>query len=721
MNLAFGRIHRYEEQVYAAVLGKIVGVYLGRPFEGWHKSAIEERWGFVDRYVHEDVDKPLVVSDDDISGTLTFVRGLEDSGLYADTPSDFFGDTWLNYLMEERTILWWGGRGMSTEHTAYLNLKEGVHAPESGCIARNGRTVAEQIGAQIFIDALGMVAPGKPALAADLARRAAGVSHDGEAVHAACVVAAMVSGAFAEKDMGRLLDIGVSVIPERSLIARVHADVRAWARRDRDWRRTWGRIDRKYGYHKYGGNCHVIPNHALMVMAWAYAPDDFRRCLGICATAGWDTDCNVGNVGSVMGLVAGLEGINREYEFQAPFADRLIIPTAEGSRGVSDVLAEALHIAAMGRRLAGREPEAPPSGGAVHHYSLPGALHGYLPEEGEFECRGTARVSNVGSPARGGSRCLCIDYAGLKAERVSRVSTPILPGGAGARYGGASQVQATPRLYSGMTVSLEGEAGRHQAGAASARLFVRHFATDGTPTAVFYGRAGRLQPGRAVRLSLKVPDTGGWPVKDLGVEIRSDGPGRTGAHQPGAASGRLYVHSVAFSGRPRLSFPVQAPMAQSGGAAGWVCDADHIRNHPFSDDAEPVMRLQKNQGRGIMVTGTADWSDYVLESRVNVHLAEAAGLIVRYQGLQRYLALVVTRDHLQLVERYYGDTVLAQVRARWKVDELHALKVVCRGRKIAAYCDGELVGEAEDRRLGCGGAGYLVESGLAGFRDTRVS
>ena len=32
----------YDEQVYAAVLGKIIGVYMGRPFEGWDKAKIEE-------------------------------------------------------------------------------------------------------------------------------------------------------------------------------------------------------------------------------------------------------------------------------------------------------------------------------------------------------------------------------------------------------------------------------------------------------------------------------------------------------------------------------------------------------------------------------------------------------------------------------------------------------------------------------------------------------
>jgi len=55
------------------------------------------------------------------------------------------------------------------------------------------------------------------------------VSHDGESVYAAQVVAAMVSAAFVEKNMEALLDIGVGVIPESSLVAAVHRDVRKWS------------------------------------------------------------------------------------------------------------------------------------------------------------------------------------------------------------------------------------------------------------------------------------------------------------------------------------------------------------------------------------------------------------------------------------------------------------------------------------------------------------
>ncbi len=257
----------YDSQVYAGVLGKIIGVFLGCPFEGWEKERIEEKWGVVDHYVHEDVGRPLVVPDDDIAGTLTFVRALEDSGLYADTPEEFFGKTWLNYLIENKTILWWGGMGLSTENTAYLRLKAGVPSPQSGSIELNGKTVAEQIGAQIFIDGFGLVCPGRPDLAARLAKKAARVSHDGEAVHAAMVVAAMEAAAFEEKDMERLLDLGVSFIPQDSLIARLHRDVRSWCKEDGDWRKTYQRIRQTYGYDTYGGNCHVVSNHALMVMA----------------------------------------------------------------------------------------------------------------------------------------------------------------------------------------------------------------------------------------------------------------------------------------------------------------------------------------------------------------------------------------------------------------------------------------------------------------------
>ena len=191
----------YDERVYAGVLGKIIGVYLGRPFEGWPNAMIEERLGEVDYYVHDKVGVPLIVTDDDISGTFTFIRALEDYGCDPQITPKQIGQTWLNYLIKERTVLWWGGMGNSTEHTAYLRLQQGIDAPMSGSMEMNGKVVSEQIGAQIFIDGWAMVMPGDPERAADFARRAGSVSHDGEALYGAQVLAAMEAQAFVEQDI----------------------------------------------------------------------------------------------------------------------------------------------------------------------------------------------------------------------------------------------------------------------------------------------------------------------------------------------------------------------------------------------------------------------------------------------------------------------------------------------------------------------------------------
>src|SRR5207247_2348459 len=98
-----------------------------------------------------------------------------------------------------------------------LKLKDGIPAPRSGSIAQNSKVVAEQIGAQIFIDGWAMVAPGDPELAADLACRAGSVSHDGEALCGAQVIAAMEAQAFVESNIDKLIDTAVRFIPRDSV------------------------------------------------------------------------------------------------------------------------------------------------------------------------------------------------------------------------------------------------------------------------------------------------------------------------------------------------------------------------------------------------------------------------------------------------------------------------------------------------------------------------
>src|ERR1700731_486593 len=56
-----------EEKIYAGVLGKILGVYHGRPVEGWSYERIRDRFGEVDYFVNDVLERPIVLPDDDIS------------------------------------------------------------------------------------------------------------------------------------------------------------------------------------------------------------------------------------------------------------------------------------------------------------------------------------------------------------------------------------------------------------------------------------------------------------------------------------------------------------------------------------------------------------------------------------------------------------------------------------------------------------------------------
>ena len=394
----------YPERAYAAVLGKLIGVYLGRPFENWTYRRIVRDLGPIEYYVHDRLDCPLVVTDDDVAGTFTFIRALEEHGanrrhlVARDRP-----DVAQRDRREPRHPVV-GRTGNSTEHTAWLNLKRGVHAPESGSIEVNGRTVAEQIGAQIFIDGWAIVAAGDPALAARLAEQAARVSHDGAAVEAAKLWAAMEAEAFVSRDMQHVIDVGLSQIAPSSPIARLVADVRDWRRRYADWRDTREEIERRYGYDKYPGNCHVVPNHALMIMAALYAPDDFSLAQTIVCTSGWDTDCNAGNVGCLMGAMLGLEGLEAGKDWRGPLADRMLISSADGGFAINDAVRVSERLVNLGHGSPGCRRSILPRAARNSISPDQGSVQGFMPSANARRCSAspmsTSRRPRARAPLR---------------------------------------------------------------------------------------------------------------------------------------------------------------------------------------------------------------------------------------------------------------------------------------------------------------------------------
>lgn len=693
----------YIERTYAGVLGKLIGVYLGRPFEGWSYERIMSEFGEINYYVHEKRNVPLVVPDDDISGTFTFLRALPDYGNSKEITAEQIGQTWLNYLIENRTILWWGGVGNSTEHTAYLRLKHGIPAPESGSIARNGKVVAEQIGAQIFIDGWGMVAPGDPELAADFARKAGSVSHDGEAIYGAQVVAAMEAAAYVESDLTKLIDIGTSFIPRGSVIFRLIADLREWRAKETDWREARKLLEKHYGYDKYGGNCHMVPNHGLVILSLLYGDDDFQKSLIIVNTSGWDTDCNSGNVGCLLGIKNGLAGLETGPDWRGPMADRLFLPTADGGRCITDAVTETYHIVNIAKGLAGSEPIAPKNR-ARFHFSLPGSVQGFQADD-SVEAKGACTHENVPGRSRHGERSLALRYRHVATGRVARAGTPTFVPADAARYTGYELI-ASPTLYPGQTVRAEVSADDGNDRAVICRPFIRMFAENDAPTLV-YGPSAELAPAAAHTFDWKIPDTGGAPIAEVGLEISSDT----------RASGTIYLDYLTWDGTPSVRFRHPQYPGDMWKRA-WTNGVSHLHT------GDHEHRLIQNEGTGLLIQGTREWTDYTVSADVTPHMVASAGIAARVQGMRRYYALLLCAGGtVRLTKALDGIRILGEAALTWEFGQTYELRLQVEGTRIQAWVGDRLVFDVEDndRPLTEGAMALVCEEGRTATKEVRVS
>ena len=687
----------YLERVYGAVLGKIIGVYLGRPFECWTHQTIVEQLGEIHEYVHERRNLPLVVTDDDISGTWLFLRALEDLGqLPADLDgpalverlSGLVADRWLNDVVAERSTFWWGGVGVSTEHTAYENLRAGVRPPESGSIARNGAVTAEQIGAQIFIDGWGLVAPGDPALAAHFAQAAAQVSHDGAAVHASMLLAAMLAAGFAERDIQRLIEIGLAHIPADSAIRRLADDVRGWHARYPDWHEARERLEAEYGVDRYPG-VHILPNHGVVLMGLLYSGGDFDKGLSITATAGWDTDCNAGNVGCLLGLLGGPASIGARW--RQPVADRAFVSSADGRRAITDAARLSLEIVDHARRLRGQPPLVV-KGGAPFHFELAGSLQG-------FSTQPAVSLSNVSNAARAGARALAIDLPG---DESVAVTTPVFIPRDALNIG--YLLQASPAIHAGQVLKLDVDAPDTNGAYALAKPIIRVY-DEGESLQEMAGPEMVVLQGAGSRLSWMIPDLGGRPVAEIGLRVKS------------AVPGRLLVDRVWWEGAPRTSLVRQGDPDGLWRRA-WINAVGSLESTP-----EAPLLLRQPQGRGLILQGGPGWDAHIVTADVTLQ-GGRGGVIVRATGLRRYVAFEVGAGSIRLVHWHDG---VGRVLDEAELDaspERCRLAVRVSGEAVSAALNDRIWFDHADLLAGIpaeGMVGLFVEDGELAVRDVTIT
>jgi len=560
-----------------------------------------------------------------------------------------------------------------------------------------------------------MVAPGDPELAADLARRAGSVSHDGEAIYGAQVLAAMEAQAFVESDVNTLIDTAVGLIPSDSVIYRMIGDIREWhSQNSTDWRKTREQIEANYGYDKYGGNCHMVPNHGLIIHALLHGDDDFEKSLMIVNTCGWDTDCNSGNLGCLLGIKNGLEGINSAPHLREPVADRMYLPTADGGRAISDAVTETYHIVNVARAMAG-ERLSGPKGAAQFHFEMEGSVQGFMPDE-ETANKGLVTLENVDRHSRVANRSLAFHYENLGTEDSIRVSTPLfIPSKEVADYFSKRgyALHASPRLYAGQTVRAEIASGLDNTEPVLANLYLLIYGPD-DELIVRRSQQVTLEIGDRHGFSWEIEDTGGDPIAAIGVEINN---ASDDANAP-ATSGWAYLDFLGWYGEPKLNLGRPEHNGEMWRSA-WVNGMDSYL--PYWPEA---YRLIQNEGRGLLMQGTREWKNYQVNSTLTPHLVKAAGVAVRVQGMKRYYALLLCDDQkARLIKALDGDTILAEADFAWNLGEAYDLKLAVQDQTLTAMIgDTELFTvEDTDQPLTSGGIALVCEEGRVATELVEVS
>jgi ADP-ribosylglycohydrolase len=274
--------------------------------------------------------------DDDINYTVLALIMLENHGLALETAD--VARAWLQRLP--------AGAVFTAERAVYRTLLERAHeyfvfGAEAGFDLAEcaDNEYNEWIGAQIRADLYGWVCPGRPALAADLARRDAALSHVGDGVHGAAFVAALGAAVQTEPSLGAAVETALAEVPKDSGAAEA-VNLGREAAGDPDGARA---IRERYADLS---PVHTVNNLALVVWALLSWPCDFGSAIGEVVAAGLDTDCN----GATVGGLWGLRGGPIPEQWSAPWQGRVAVTLA----GIGELALEDLvdRTAAVAERIA---------------------------------------------------------------------------------------------------------------------------------------------------------------------------------------------------------------------------------------------------------------------------------------------------------------------------------------------------------------------------------
>ncbi len=299
------QLSEFQKKVKGCWMGKNIGGTLGAPFEGG-RGAFD-----IEFYTQELGGEPL--PNDDLDLQLAWLNAVEKYGRSVN--ASILGEYWHTYITPS-----WSEYGLGKN-----NLRNGFPPPLSGHLNNPYR---DSCGAFIRSEIWACLAPGHPEIAVRYAYEDAIVDHSDDGVYGEIFCAAVQSAAFAEADKLKLIDIGLSWIPQVCGIARgVRCALESW-KHGLDWKQARRKVMLEVPEHffsryigeperdlPFGPVGYDAPaNVSFFVLGWLYGNDDFGRSLCTAVGCGADTDCTGATLGATLGIIQGIDGIPEKWK-----------------------------------------------------------------------------------------------------------------------------------------------------------------------------------------------------------------------------------------------------------------------------------------------------------------------------------------------------------------------------------------------------------------------
>ena len=266
------------DKVYACWMGKNIGGTLGGPLEG--RMELMDIKGYTQSFIE-------AVENDDLDLQLVNLHCIEQYGGRADV--QLLSREWLEHVHFE----------YDEYGHALTNMRRGFGAPLSGSF---NNFFTDCMGSPIRSEIWAVICAGMPDLAAYYAYHDASVDHaGGEGVYGEIFFAVLESMAFVEKDKFKLIDTALSYLPADSAVRRAVELLLDCYHNGMDWvSARQAIID-----HFAGDNFTYAPvNIAFTLVGWLYE-EGFTKQMLTTINCGYDTDCTVATLGSLLGILHG--------------------------------------------------------------------------------------------------------------------------------------------------------------------------------------------------------------------------------------------------------------------------------------------------------------------------------------------------------------------------------------------------------------------------------